>query len=181
MFINAGSLPSDSLRDRIDMTEDFICFWARMWWHHVKSCWKFIGFINIRHSYVNLHWNNFYSSQLFHVAYVLIKFANSPRPDLWVLEHSIDFGKTYKPWKFFACEYNWNEHFIIVLKCYVLKTTLWRVCGLQWWEWKCGLSEKGQVWPVLSVLWHSCLQHTYIEFTKGHRYCRWQHNPGNNN
>ncbi|KTG35339.1 hypothetical protein cypCar_00020114, partial [Cyprinus carpio] len=39
---------------------------------------------------------------LFHVAYVLIKFANSPRPDLWVLEHSIDFGKTYKPWKFFA-------------------------------------------------------------------------------
>uniref|UniRef100_A0A9J8BJ37 Laminin subunit alpha-5 n=1 Tax=Cyprinus carpio carpio TaxID=630221 RepID=A0A9J8BJ37_CYPCA len=40
--------------------------------------------------------------QLFHVAYVLIKFANSPRPDLWVLEHSIDFGKTYKPWKFFA-------------------------------------------------------------------------------
>uniref|UniRef100_A0A8C1MWR1 Laminin subunit alpha-5 n=1 Tax=Cyprinus carpio TaxID=7962 RepID=A0A8C1MWR1_CYPCA len=40
--------------------------------------------------------------QLFHVAYVLIKFANSPRPDLWVLEHSIDFGKTYKPWQFFA-------------------------------------------------------------------------------
>lgn len=43
--------------------------------------------------------------QLFHVAYVLIKFANSPRPDLWVLERSIDFGKTYQPWKFFACEY----------------------------------------------------------------------------
>ncbi|XDV45702.1 hypothetical protein PO909_013751, partial [Leuciscus waleckii] len=40
--------------------------------------------------------------QLFHVAYVLIKFANSPRPDLWVLERSIDFGKTYQPWKFFA-------------------------------------------------------------------------------
>ncbi|TRY84024.1 hypothetical protein DNTS_013565, partial [Danionella cerebrum] len=35
--------------------------------------------------------------QLFHVAYVLIKFANSPRPDLWVLERSIDFGKTYQP------------------------------------------------------------------------------------
>ncbi|XP_051961295.1 laminin subunit alpha-5-like [Xyrauchen texanus] len=40
--------------------------------------------------------------QLFHVAYVLIKFANSPRPDLWVLEHSIDFGKTYQPWQYFA-------------------------------------------------------------------------------
>ncbi len=48
---------------------------------------------------------------------------------------------------------------------YVLWTenNLWRVCGLQWLEWKCGLSEKGQVWPVLSVLWHSCLQHTHIE------------------
>ncbi|KAJ8408959.1 hypothetical protein AAFF_G00239800 [Aldrovandia affinis] len=40
--------------------------------------------------------------QLFHVAYVLIKFANSPRPDLWVLERSIDFGDTYQPWQFFA-------------------------------------------------------------------------------
>uniref|UniRef100_A0A8D3DC26 Laminin subunit alpha-5 n=1 Tax=Scophthalmus maximus TaxID=52904 RepID=A0A8D3DC26_SCOMX len=40
--------------------------------------------------------------QLFHVAYVLIKFANSPRPDLWVLERSTDFGQTYLPWQFFA-------------------------------------------------------------------------------
>ncbi|XP_045065442.1 laminin subunit alpha-5 isoform X2 [Coregonus clupeaformis] len=40
--------------------------------------------------------------QLFHVAYVLIKFANSPRPDLWVLERSTDFGETYQPWQFFA-------------------------------------------------------------------------------
>ncbi|XP_026555076.1 laminin subunit alpha-3 isoform X1 [Pseudonaja textilis] len=40
--------------------------------------------------------------QLFHVAYVLIKFANSPRPDLWVLEKSIDFGRTYTPWQYFA-------------------------------------------------------------------------------
>ncbi|KAH0617777.1 hypothetical protein JD844_016352 [Phrynosoma platyrhinos] len=43
-----------------------------------------------------------FSYQLFHVAYVLIKFANSPRPDLWVLERSVDFGKTYKPWQYFA-------------------------------------------------------------------------------
>uniref|UniRef100_A0A8D2JZF2 Laminin subunit alpha-5 n=1 Tax=Theropithecus gelada TaxID=9565 RepID=A0A8D2JZF2_THEGE len=42
--------------------------------------------------------------QVFHVAYVLIKFANSPRPDLWVLERSMDFGRTYQPWQFFACE-----------------------------------------------------------------------------
>uniref|UniRef100_A0A4W3J866 Laminin, alpha 5 n=1 Tax=Callorhinchus milii TaxID=7868 RepID=A0A4W3J866_CALMI len=40
--------------------------------------------------------------QLFHVAYVLIKFANSPRPDLWVLERSTDFGRTYSPWQYFA-------------------------------------------------------------------------------
>uniref|UniRef100_A0A8C3XYJ3 Laminin subunit alpha 3 n=1 Tax=Catharus ustulatus TaxID=91951 RepID=A0A8C3XYJ3_CATUS len=40
--------------------------------------------------------------QLFHVAYILIKFANSPRPDLWVLERSVDFGKTYIPWQYFA-------------------------------------------------------------------------------
>uniref|UniRef100_A0A670IES8 Laminin subunit alpha 3 n=1 Tax=Podarcis muralis TaxID=64176 RepID=A0A670IES8_PODMU len=40
--------------------------------------------------------------QFFHVAYVLIKFANSPRPDLWVLERSTDFGKTYMPWQYFA-------------------------------------------------------------------------------
>ncbi|XP_056148615.1 laminin subunit alpha-3-like [Lampris incognitus] len=40
--------------------------------------------------------------QLFHVAYILIKFANSPRPDLWVLERSVDHGRTYSPWKYFA-------------------------------------------------------------------------------
>uniref|UniRef100_A0A7N6FHB8 Laminin subunit alpha 3 n=1 Tax=Anabas testudineus TaxID=64144 RepID=A0A7N6FHB8_ANATE len=40
--------------------------------------------------------------QLFHVAYVLIKFANSPRPDLWVLERSVDNGRTFSPWQYFA-------------------------------------------------------------------------------
>ncbi|XP_073926279.1 laminin subunit alpha-3 isoform X3 [Castor canadensis] len=40
--------------------------------------------------------------QIFHVAYILIKFANSPRPDLWVLERSVDFGRTYSPWQYFA-------------------------------------------------------------------------------
>uniref|UniRef100_A0A915J1W2 Laminin N-terminal domain-containing protein n=1 Tax=Romanomermis culicivorax TaxID=13658 RepID=A0A915J1W2_ROMCU len=28
--------------------------------------------------------------------------ANSPRPGLWVLERSTDYGKTYKPWQYFA-------------------------------------------------------------------------------
>ncbi|XP_053308878.1 laminin subunit alpha-5 isoform X2 [Spea bombifrons] len=40
--------------------------------------------------------------QVFHVAYVWIKFANSPRPDLWVLERSTDYGATYQPWQYFA-------------------------------------------------------------------------------
>ncbi|XP_072543376.1 laminin subunit alpha-3 isoform X2 [Salminus brasiliensis] len=40
--------------------------------------------------------------QLFHVAYVIVKFANSPRPDLWVLERSVDNGRTFMPWQYFA-------------------------------------------------------------------------------
>ncbi|XP_054622732.1 laminin subunit alpha-3-like isoform X3 [Dunckerocampus dactyliophorus] len=40
--------------------------------------------------------------QLFHVAYIIIKFANSPRPDLWVLERSVDNGRTFIPWQYFA-------------------------------------------------------------------------------
>ncbi|XP_062850491.1 laminin subunit alpha-3 [Trichomycterus rosablanca] len=40
--------------------------------------------------------------QLFHVAYVIIKFANSPRPDLWVLERSVDHGQTFMAWQYFA-------------------------------------------------------------------------------
>uniref|UniRef100_A0A671YXW3 Laminin subunit alpha 3 n=1 Tax=Sparus aurata TaxID=8175 RepID=A0A671YXW3_SPAAU len=40
--------------------------------------------------------------QLFHVAYILIKFANAPRPDLWVLERSVDNGRTFSPWQYFA-------------------------------------------------------------------------------
>ena len=40
--------------------------------------------------------------QLFHVAYVFIKMANSPRPEVWVLERSRDNGETFKPWQYFA-------------------------------------------------------------------------------
>jgi laminin alpha 3/5 len=28
--------------------------------------------------------------------------GNSPRPAVWVLEKSNDYGKTYKPWQYFA-------------------------------------------------------------------------------
>lgn len=40
--------------------------------------------------------------QEFHVAYVFIKMANSPRPGVWVLERSTDNGQTYKAWQYFA-------------------------------------------------------------------------------
>ncbi|GAB6025535.1 hypothetical protein CHUAL_011266 [Chamberlinius hualienensis] len=40
--------------------------------------------------------------QEFHVAYVFIKMANSPRPGIWVLEKSQDLGKTWQPWQYFA-------------------------------------------------------------------------------
>lgn len=41
-------------------------------------------------------------SQEFHVAYVYIKMAKSPRPGLWVLEKSKDHGKTWSPWQYFS-------------------------------------------------------------------------------
>ncbi|XP_037870167.2 laminin subunit alpha [Bombyx mori] len=40
--------------------------------------------------------------QEFHVAYVFVKMGNSPRPELWVLEKSTDYGKTFKPWQYFS-------------------------------------------------------------------------------
>ncbi|KAL3275284.1 hypothetical protein HHI36_020052 [Cryptolaemus montrouzieri] len=40
--------------------------------------------------------------QEFHVAYVYIRMGNSPRPGLWVLEKSADYGKTYTPWQYFS-------------------------------------------------------------------------------
>eukprot|EP00102_Acyrthosiphon_pisum_P016424 XP_008187385.2 PREDICTED: laminin subunit alpha [Acyrthosiphon pisum] len=40
--------------------------------------------------------------QEFHVAYVVVKMGNSPRPGVWVLERSADHGQTYLPWQYFA-------------------------------------------------------------------------------
>ena len=36
------------------------------------------------------------------MAYVFIKMANSPRPGVWALERSLDFGKTWHAWQYFA-------------------------------------------------------------------------------
>nr|XP_031828013.1 laminin subunit alpha isoform X2 [Nomia melanderi] len=40
--------------------------------------------------------------QEFHVAYLYLKMGNSPRPGLWVLEKSSDYGKTWTPWQYFS-------------------------------------------------------------------------------
>ncbi|XP_069017691.1 laminin subunit alpha-2 [Embiotoca jacksoni] len=39
--------------------------------------------------------------QIFQIAYVIIKAANSPRPGNWILERSID-GVTFDPWQYYA-------------------------------------------------------------------------------
>ncbi|KAM9775357.1 laminin subunit alpha-1 isoform 2-T2 [Syngnathus typhle] len=39
--------------------------------------------------------------QVFQVAYIIIKAANSPRPGNWILERSVD-GVTFEPWQFYA-------------------------------------------------------------------------------
>jgi hypothetical protein len=44
---------------------------------------------------------NFCSLQVYQVAYVIVKAANSPRPGQWVLERSVD-GSHYAPWLYFA-------------------------------------------------------------------------------
>ncbi|KAK0176557.1 hypothetical protein PV328_000678 [Microctonus aethiopoides] len=40
--------------------------------------------------------------QEFHVAYVYVRMGNSPRPGLWALEKSKDYGKTWQPWQYFS-------------------------------------------------------------------------------
>ncbi|KAH7701646.1 laminin alpha [Aphelenchoides avenae] len=40
--------------------------------------------------------------QAFHIVYVWIQMANSPRPGTWILERSKDFGQTWEPWQYFA-------------------------------------------------------------------------------
>ncbi|CAD5221244.1 unnamed protein product [Bursaphelenchus xylophilus] len=40
--------------------------------------------------------------QEFHIAYVWVQMANSPRPAAWILERSTDNGQTFQPWQYFA-------------------------------------------------------------------------------
>ena len=50
--------------------------------------------------------------QVFQVAYVFIKMGSSPRPGVWALERSTDFGNTYQPWQYFADSINeCNQYF----------------------------------------------------------------------
>lgn len=72
-------------------------------WENCPSWWKSLN-LSKSSNYLSLTlWSSAF--QLFHVAYVLIKFANSPRPDLWVLERSVDNGRTFMPWQYFAREF----------------------------------------------------------------------------
>ncbi|CAF0941718.1 unnamed protein product [Rotaria sordida] len=42
--------------------------------------------------------------QEYHIAYVYIRMANSPRPAVWSLERSTDYGKTFSTWYYFASD-----------------------------------------------------------------------------
>ncbi|XP_056150110.1 laminin subunit alpha-2 [Lampris incognitus] len=39
--------------------------------------------------------------QVFQIAYVIVKAANSPRPGNWILQRSVD-GETFEPWQYYA-------------------------------------------------------------------------------
>ncbi|KAM6433798.1 laminin subunit alpha-2 [Rhynochetos jubatus] len=52
--------------------------------------------------------------QIFQIAYVIVKAANSPRPGNWILERSLD-GVNYQPWQYYAitdseCLTRYNIH-----------------------------------------------------------------------
>ncbi|XP_010077237.1 PREDICTED: laminin subunit alpha-2-like, partial [Pterocles gutturalis] len=52
--------------------------------------------------------------QVFQIAYVIVKAANSPRPGNWILERSLD-GVDYQPWQYYAitdseCLTRYNIH-----------------------------------------------------------------------
>ncbi|CAH1775237.1 unnamed protein product [Owenia fusiformis] len=49
--------------------------------------------------------------QIYQVAYIIVKAANSPRPGNWILERSLD-GIEYKPWQYYALSDSecWNAY-----------------------------------------------------------------------
>lgn len=72
-------------------------------WENWPSSWQSLNLTKSSDDLSLTVWPSAF--QLFHVAYILIKFANSPRPDLWVLERSVDNGRTFTPWQYFAREF----------------------------------------------------------------------------
>lgn len=61
-----------------------------------------------------LYFNNSCIFQVFQIAYVIVKAANSPRPGNWILERSLD-GVDYQPWQYYAitdseCLTRYNIH-----------------------------------------------------------------------
>ncbi|CAF1272511.1 unnamed protein product [Adineta steineri] len=42
--------------------------------------------------------------QEYHIAYIYIRMSNSPRPAVWSLERSTDYGKTFSTWYYFASD-----------------------------------------------------------------------------
>uniref|UniRef100_A0AAV2LC06 Laminin subunit alpha-1 n=1 Tax=Knipowitschia caucasica TaxID=637954 RepID=A0AAV2LC06_KNICA len=65
---------------------------TNQWWQSpsIKNGWQF-------------HWVTITLDlkQIFQVAYIIIKAANSPRPGNWILERSLD-GVLFEPWQFYA-------------------------------------------------------------------------------
>ncbi|XP_073483348.1 laminin subunit alpha-2 isoform X3 [Aquarana catesbeiana] len=77
-----------------------------------KSWWQSPSIKNgVQYHYVTITLD---LQQVFQIAYVIIKAANSPRPGNWILERSLD-GITYKPWQYYAitdseCLTRYNIH-----------------------------------------------------------------------
>lgn len=61
-----------------------------------------------------MYFNTPSAFQIFQIAYVIVKAANSPRPGNWILERSLD-GVDYQPWQYYAitdseCLTRYNIH-----------------------------------------------------------------------
>ncbi|XP_073532163.1 laminin subunit alpha-2 isoform X5 [Phyllobates terribilis] len=64
-----------------------------------KSWWQSPSIKNgVEYHYVTITLD---LQQVFQIAYVIVKAANSPRPGNWILERSLD-GISYKPWQYYA-------------------------------------------------------------------------------
>uniref|UniRef100_T1KF65 Laminin subunit alpha n=1 Tax=Tetranychus urticae TaxID=32264 RepID=T1KF65_TETUR len=51
---------------------------------------------------MNFNVSTYVLASEYHVAYVYVTMANSPRPGVWVIERSVDGGSSFKPWMYFA-------------------------------------------------------------------------------